>query len=211
MAGIVILTDVIAPDSIWVAGVTGKQKRRNRRGENIAGFKRINVLWSNTLRQYEFGTAPQTVAGWRAIEGLHEVTDGGAYGFLIKDPKDNRCELTESIVTLIDAPSHTYQLKKRYTSVGSAQYRDRTIRHVDASGFVLAISGTPTMSYTLAANTGVVTIASDPDPAVVTWSAPIYVPVHFTSDDIDWELVVAGISERRRMAGRSILLEEVRE
>jgi len=206
-----ILTDVIAPDSIWVAGVTGKQRRRNRRGENIAGFKKINILWSNTLREYDFGTAPQTVDGWRKIEGLHEVTDGGAYGFLIKDPKDQRCELTESIVTLIDAPSHTYQIHKRYTSIGSAQYRDRTIRHVQASSFILAINGTPTLSYTLAENTGVVTIASDPVASTVTWSGLFYVPVHFASDDIDWDLVVAGPPNSRQIAGSSILLEEVRE
>lgn len=211
MSSITVLSDVIAPNSLWSSGVRGKQMRRNSRVQVQSGEIAINVVWSRTLRQYEFGTVPLTVDQWRALEGLYEVTDAGAYGFLALDPKDCSAALTNGKATLISAPAHTYQLVKRYTSVGSSQTRDRVITRPLAAGFVLAISGTPTLSYTLDVAAGIVTIPADPSAANVTWSGQFYVPVHFDSDDIDWDLVVAGARDSRFMIGPNVVLMEVRE
>ena len=77
---ITVLSDVILPTSLLTSGVRGKQMRNNTRSEASNGSAIININWSKTLRQYELGCVPMTVAQWQALEGLHEVTEGGAYG-----------------------------------------------------------------------------------------------------------------------------------
>lgn len=208
---IIVLATVIAPNSLWSSGARGKQMRRNSRVEVQSGKSQINIGWSRTLRQYEIGTVPLTVAQWQALEGLHEVTEGGAYGFLLQDPKDCSATVAMGKATLISAPSTTYQLIKRYTSVGSALYKDRVITRPRASGFVVNISGAPTASYTLNVDTGVITIPAAPAAGNVTWSGVFYVPVHFASDQIDWDLAVAGAADSRLMAGPSVVLAEIPE
>lgn len=206
---ITVYADVIAPNSLWSAGVRGKQMRVNRRAQVASGEKLINVVQTVTRRQYEFGTVPLTVDQWQALEGLYEVTDAGAYGFLVQDPKDCTASHTTGKASLISSGAHTYQLFKRYTSVGSTRTKDRVITRPKAAGFVVSISGTPTASYTLDVDTGVITIPADPSAANVSWAGLFYVPVHFENDDIDWELVIAGGAAARYAAGPQVVLSEV--
>lgn len=208
---IVVLADVIAPNSLWSSGVRGKQIRRNLRAQIQSGEMQINVGWSRTLRQYEIGSVPLTVEQWQSLEGLHEVTEGGTYGFLLQDPKDSSVTDATGGATLVSAPAHTYQLVQRKTAAGSTREYDRIITRPRAAGFVLSISGAPTGSFTLDPNTGIVMIPADPAAVLITWSGVFYVPVHFESDEIDWELVRAGAADSRLMAGPSVLLTEVRE
>jgi uncharacterized protein (TIGR02217 family) len=208
---ITIYNDVIMPNTVISAGIAGKQVRNNTRTESLNGSAIININWTKTLRQYELGIVPMRIDQWQAIEGLHEVTDGGAYGFLMEDPKDGTVDDAHGMASLISAGSHTYQLFKRYTSIGSSRYKDRNITRPKASTFKLYISGVPSTSYTLNADTGVITIASDPSANTISWSGSFYVPVHFENDSIDWELVVAGQQDTRFLAGPSVVLMEVRE
>jgi len=59
--------------------------------------------------------------------------------------------------------------------------------------------------------TGVVTIPSAPSAATITWSGSFYVPVHFQSDEIDWDMVRSGPYDTRLLAGPTVTLSEVRE
>jgi len=207
-----VLADVIVPNSILSAGARGKQIRKNTRTTAFNGTEQINVDWSRTLRQYEFGFVPLTVDQWATIEGLHEVTEGGAYGMLLSDPKDQTCPITAGVATLISGT--TYQLHKRYTSAGSTRTKDRKITRPIATGFDIKVSGTSLTvgtQYTLNTVTGVVTIPSAPSAATITWSGSFYVPVHFLSDQIDWELVRSGPLDHRLMAGPNVTLMEVSE
>lgn len=208
---ITVYADVILPASVLSAGVRGRNKRRNTRTMAANGQGRINVDWSRTLRQYELGTVPMQLAAWQAIEGLHEVTEGGAYGFLMEDPKDSTASYSTGVVSAIT--STTFQLKKRYTSVGSTRTKDRTITRPKATPFAVKISGSveSPSNYSLNTATGVLTIAAAPSAANVTWEGAFYVPVHFANDDIDWELMVAGPADNRFLAGPSVVLDEVRE
>ena len=208
---IVVLSDVIAPNRLWSTRVRGKQIRRNQRVQVQSGEMQINVGWSRTLRQYEIGSIPLSVEQWQTLEGLHEVTEGGAYGFLLEDPKDSRVTDATGKATLIDAGAHTYQLVQRKTAAGSVRTHDRVITRPRAASFVLKISGTPTLTFTLNDETGVVTIPAGPAAASVTWSGTFYVPVHFEDDSIDWDLVRSGPADSRLMAGPSVLLTEIRE
>lgn len=213
MAGIVVLPDVIAPNSLWDSGVTGRQIRRNRRAENQAGFLNINVIWSNTRREFTFGNVPHTIETWKTLEGLYEVTDAGAYGFLLIDPKDPRATHETGRVSLLSS-TPTYQLLERFTFPGSSQERFRTIKYVNQSSFEVKINGvvqTVNVDYTGNPFTGVLQIlTSDPDPEDITWSGIIYTPVHFQSDEIEWELVVAGSEDQRYVRGPRVVLQEVK-
>ena len=102
-------------------------------------------------------------------------------------------------------------MHKRYTEPVSARTKDRSITRPQALGLVVSISGTPTLSYTLDATTGRLTIPAAPAAATVTWTGKFYVPVHFMADSIDWDLLAGGSSEKRLLAGPSVVLSEVRE
>jgi uncharacterized protein (TIGR02217 family) len=208
---ITVYTDVILPNSVLAGGVRGKQIRSNARTGARNGGMQINVNWARTLRQYELGVSPMTVEQWQAIEGLHEVTEGGAFGFLMPDPKDASASLANGRVSLVSGT--TYQLQKRYTSAGSTRTKDRKITRPIAADFVLQASGVTVAgaNYTLNTVTGRLTIPSAPAAATLTSSGSFYVPVHFASDEIDWELVRSGPMEARLMAGPSVTVMEVAE
>jgi uncharacterized protein (TIGR02217 family) len=206
---IIVLSDVLLPNSIISAGIRGKNMRMNSRVETDSGQRTINVVWTKTLRQYELGTVPLTLEQWQAIETLHEVTEGGAYGFLMEDPKDNT--VTNGVLTRTAAG--LFQLVKRYTETLSGRTKDRNITRPRSTGFVLYQSGVAMSSgsYTVNYNTGVVTIASNPDPATLSWSGKFLVPVHFMDDFIDWDLIAPGSPNQRFLSGPSVVLQEIRE
>lgn len=202
-----VLSDVILGNGVIAAGVRGKNMRLNSRVPVDSGYESINIIWSRTLRQYELGVVPLLPAQWQEIEALHEVTEGGAYGFLMEDPKDNTC--SSGVVTAIS--STVFQMYKRTTHSLSARTKDRLITRPRASGLIVKISGTPTLSYTIDATTGRLTIPAAPSAANVSWTGKFYVPVHFANDAIDWELVRGGANDTRLMAGPSVMVQEVRE
>ena len=209
---ITVYSDVILPTSIISAGARGKQIRSNSRATASNGAQQINVNWARTLRQYELGVVPLSVADWQTIEGLFEVTEGGAFGFLMLDPKDQKALITEGVATSLT--STTFQLYKTYTSAGSTRTKTRKITRPIATGFDIKVSGvslTVGTQYTLNAATGIVTIASAPSAATITWSGQFYVPVHFSNDEIDWDLVRSGPADTRLMAGPSVTVMEVAE
>lgn len=211
MSGIPILADVIAPNTLWSATVRGKLLRKNRRASNIGGFQQINVLWANSLRSWEFGTVPMPLSVWKTLQGLYEVTEAGASGFLLHDPQD--CVVTVDYGRAInyDSSDNTYRLIQQITSPGGTRTYDRTTTRPDANSFRLFVDEVEEVTYTLDDETGVLTIPSDPLYTSITWSGRTYVPVHFTDDEIDWDLVIAGPAEQRVFAGPRVMLEEVRE
>lgn len=209
---ITVYADVIMPYSVLAAGVRGRNMRRNVRTQAQNGTMQINVAWSRTLRQFELGTVPMKVEAWQAIEGLHEVTEGGAFGFLMEDPKDSSATFATGKALAIPSSTTTFQLVKRYTSAGSTRTKDRPItRPRGGSNFALKINGVLSGSYSLNTTTGIVTIGSAPSAGTITWEGGFYVPVHFSSDEIDWELTVAGNLDQRYLTGPSVVLVEVRE
>lgn len=205
-----VFSDVLLPNSIVSAGVSGKQLRLNSRVHADNGEESINVIWGQTLRQYTLGTVPLRVDQWQALETLHEITEGGAYGVLMEDPKDRT--VTNGVVTAT-VTAGAYQLYKRYLEPVSGRSKDRKITRPRLTGFAVAVSGVALTAdhYTLNVNTGVLTIASAPAANLVTWTGFFYVPVHFLDDSIDWTLMIAGAADTRFLCGPSVVLQEVRE
>ncbi len=307
---ITVLSDVLMPESVVSAGVRGKNMRNNTRSMSQSGFAHITQNWSRTLRQYELGFVPMSIAQWAAIEGLHEVTEGGAYGFLMRDPKDSAVGSSEGLLqgfttAAVGSAGSGYgvpvhKLYKRYTSTGGTRAKDRPITRPagtpalyrnslpvvvgSGAGQVAIDAGTGTVTFvadvsqavtsitagastviTFANTTGILaalgvggrvylsgvtgaaaaalnglshaitakdtgaftltistattglagaggTAAKYPQPSdALTWSGAFYVPVHFASDDLDWDIVRSGPADTRIVAGPQVLLMEVRE
>lgn len=304
---VMVLSNVVLPNGVLSAGVSGKQVRKNERVSLASGAMKTNVVWQSTLRRYDLSTVPLSVANWQTIEGLHETTHGGAYGFLMLDPKDCSTAATAGVLVpvmageLLGEPGFgygvpTYQLHKRIATAGSTRTYDRRITRpkspismlralspvtigggagnaaidydtgritfaADATSAVSSVTAGASTSvtlasalsglaiggrlwlegltgadsailnglshpitniagaiYTLGTNTTGKTITATgtgkkyPQPTeALNWSGMFYVPVQFESDEIDWDLVVAGHADSRMLAGSSVALVEVRE
>lgn len=208
---ITVFSDVLLPNSIVSAGVSGKQLRLNSRVQADNGQESINVIWGQTLRQYTLGTVPLRVDQWQALETLHEITEGGAYGFLMEDPKDRTAVLGAMQQPGVDAA--VMQLYKRYREPISGRYKDRKITRPRAATVQVFDSGVfvDPANYTINEVTGIVTFLSTRTAANLTWTGNFYVPVHFLDDSIDWNLEIAGPADARFLAGPSVVLQEVRE
>jgi uncharacterized protein (TIGR02217 family) len=208
---ITVLSDVVMPNSVISSGVRGKNMRQNARTQTEGGYQSINVGWNRSLRQYEIGTVPMLVSQWQAIEALFEITEGGAYGFLMEDPKDCVLPASDSAlgaVITVQAATPYLQLVKRYTDTKSGRTKDRPVTRPQVSTIKVFEDGMQ-VDAVVDPDTGRITGINDP--SAVTWTGRYYVPVHFVDDFIDWDLIAAGGIEQRYLAGPSVILQEVRE
>lgn len=174
---ITVLTDVILPESVIRAGVSGRNMRNNLRSMTLNGYANINVNWTKTLRQYEIGIAPMDLSTWHTIEGLHEVTEGGAYGFLMQDPKDKSVTSSDGLLypydsALVGSAGYgygipTYQLSKQYVAIGGTSAKIRSITRPIAAGLTVLMNSVaiaPSVDYA----TGIVTLAAISSQSIIS-------------------------------------------
>ncbi len=203
-----VYNDVILPTSLLAAGgVRGKSMRNNARASDQAGYQSVNRVWTRSLRQYELGTVPMPVEQWQALEGLYEVTDAGAYGFLLTDPKDSAVAATAGLLYPFNTallgtigvgygvPS--YKLHKRYTSAGSTRTKDRAITRPKATpiikrGGVTVTHGASPGNVSVNYDTGTVTFAADSSSTVTAVAVGATTNVTLTA-------ALAGVSVGERL------------
>lgn len=133
-----VLSDVIVPNSVLLAGLDGTNSRKNDRTKNPAGYASVNVVRDETLRAWQIATQPMFVGDLQAIVGLHEVTDAGAFGMLLEDPIDSvvtpaqgallgYMSGVESGVVGFGNGTPTYGFRKLYTAYGSTRKKARIV------------------------------------------------------------------------------------
>lgn len=306
---ITVYNDVVLPATVIEAsGVRGKLMRVNQRTQAPSGVKAVNIRQEKTLRQYEFGFVPMHYAVWQTLAGLFEVTDAGAYGFLLQDPTDITVSAAQGLLQPYTTTAvgtiglgygvPSYRMHKRYTTIGGTRTRDRRITRPQATPTLKRDAATVTLGASagnaaINYDTGLVTFVADTSQAItsltlgsslvvgfangtgmvaamsvgqrvylsgisgtagatlngnsyvvaskgatsltltvnatglsgsggtaakypqaseaLTWSGRLYVPVHFSNDDIEWNLVSAGSEEGRFYAGPSVVLDEIYE
>lgn len=169
MSQIVVLADVRIPDEFIQADMAGTLSRANDRTSVPAGFMSINVLRDITLRAWQVGVVPMLASEWEQIEAVYEVSDAGAYGVLLRDPKDSRVKSqaqgklqgfmlgVESGVVGYGNGGPRYGLRKVYAS--GSQLRARPITRPDVAASVLYRGGTP---VTIGAGAGNAAISAGP-------------------------------------------------
>lgn len=303
-----VFADVVMSEQVTAGGVRGRQIRKNTRVSSQNGAMKANIDWQDTLREYEVGYIPMLRQAWGEMEGLFEVTEGGAYGFLMTDPKDSQVDAgllqawSGAVLESTAGQGYgvpAYRLIKRITSTGTTRTKDRIITRpyaatvaragspvtegaspgnialdsdtgvvtfvadtsqaitsiavgastvltfADATGMVAAmavaqrvyltgVAGTAASvlngaSHAITAkDTGAFTLTIDTDTTglagtggtalkypqaseALTWSGRFYVPVHFSNDQLDWEILRSGSADSRLIAGPSVTLMEIRE
>ncbi len=157
-----ILDDVIFPDTLVAVAARGRKRWATAIATNQGGYETRNGLRVQPLREYELGMVPRTVAQWMAIDTLHDVVRGSLYGFLLKDPTNNACTVSDGLLRPLPASLSgslgttgagygvpNYRLLKRGTS--GARTHDRDIRKPVSTGFALYRNGSP---VTLGASAG---------------------------------------------------------
>lgn len=174
---ITVYNDVIVPCTVVAAGIRGRNMRSNTRVTTFNGQTQVNVNWNRTLRQYELGVIPMEIAQWAQIEAMHEVTEGGAFGMLLRDPKDDTVSATEGKLYAktegVNAGTigygygvPTYNTMKRYLVAGTSRYKDRFITR-PISTISVSKDGSPLTAgggagqFSVNYDTGTVTINDD--------------------------------------------------
>lgn len=173
---IVVLDDVIVPQQVIMAGITGRLTRQNDRTMNQGGYATANVVRDVTMREYTLGVKPMLLAAWEAMMGIYEATDAGAYGMLLEDPSD--AQVTGAQGALMGYMSGvefgavgrgngapTYGLRKLYTARGSTRTRARTVTRPRGVPAMLR-GGAPVVIGAAAGNAGL-----SAGPVVVTFVA----------------------------------------
>lgn len=202
-----VLGNLIMPNSVIAAGVRGKNMRMNSRSKTQGGFDSINVIWTKTLRQYEVGIAPMTIAQWEKLQGLHELTEGGAYGFLMEDPSDNQATtqqgylyptgLSDELILSDLGFSQKgygmprYQIRKYYTVLGSGLYALRDITRPKSSikifrdGVAVDINTSTPGSVEIDYETGIVIFVADYQQDIVSITTGSTTTINFISAGTD--------------------------
>lgn len=211
-----VLPTLVLRHKVWSGTLQGKLKFQNRRVPQVSGRISVNAMWETMLHEYDLSTIQLERADWQYIQAIHRITGGGHKGFLIEDPVDYKSTTAAADSTtsgvVVGLTSTTFQLYKRYTENVSTLYADRRITRPNSINFALYISGVlQTSGYTLDTATGIVTIASAPLAANVTWVGRFYVPVHFQSDVVDWNLEAPGPEDIRFYSGPNVVLQEILE
>jgi hypothetical protein len=166
---IVVYEDVIVPNNVILAGVVGRQKRENVRTRNQGGYATVNAVRDVTLREYQLGIAPMKVDAWQAIEGLYEITDAGAFGMLLEDPKDSSVTTAqgalqgymagvESGILGFGNGTPNYGIRKIYTASGSSRKAARAVTRLKGTASLLR-GGSP---VTIGVSAGNAAISAGP-------------------------------------------------
>ncbi len=174
-ARVPVLADVIFPDRIIAQGVAGKNSRVNERTRSQGGNPIVDEV-RGTLREYTAGLIPLSIADWALMEGLHEITGGGAYGMLLKDPKDQIVTAGAGMLRgfaggqLVGTAGQGYgvpivKMFQRKTAQGTSRFFDRRITRPQAGAAILRNGAPPPNSgpgsVTIDTTTGMVTFVAD--------------------------------------------------
>jgi uncharacterized protein (TIGR02217 family) len=152
-----------------------------------SGAEQRTAMWSYPLHQWDVSQGVKSATDFAAVRGFFLAAKGRLHGWRFKDWSDYTASHTgdeKGIVTALTAT--TFQAWKRYTSGSNTQ--DRKIVKPVTSTMEIKVSGIVT-AFTVDTTTGIVTIATAPAAANVTWSGEFDVPMRFDTDKLDARLI----------------------
>lgn len=148
--------------------------------------------WSYPRHAWDVSQGVKSQADFAVVRSFFMVARGRHHGWRFKDWADFSATHADGRVLALTAT--TFQLVKRYSAGAASQ--DRLIKKPVHGGTIeVKVSGVVT-AHTLDTTTGIVTIASAPAAANVTWAGEFDVPMRFDTDKLD-----ARIEARNRRAG----------
>ena len=144
------------------------------------------------LQRWDVSPGVKTQAAYGEVLAFFMVARGRQNRFRFRDPIDNTEAHGNASGVVSGITATTFQLVKRYSA--GAQTLDRPIRKPVSGSMEVRVSGAPlavnlwTLNYT----TGVLTIASAPAAATVTWVGSFDVPARFDIDYLPASTVARG-------------------
>ena len=174
-------------------GSSGGPERRTEIVTLVNGFEERNSPWAHSRRRYDAGAGMRSLDDFAALIAFFEARRGQLHGFRWKDWADYKTCLPSQSVSAMDQEigvgdglTTVFQLRKTYTSGGSAYTRD-LVKPV-AGSVKVAVAGvvqTLPAEFTVEEVRGIVTMNLPPAlGAVVTAGCEFDVPVRFDTDRI---------------------------
>ena len=174
-------------------GSSGGPERRTEIVTLVNGFEERNSPWTHSRRRYDAGAGMRSLDDFAALIAFFEARRGQLHGFRWKDWADYKTCLPSQSVSAMDQEigvgdglTTVFQLRKTYTSGGSAYTRD-LVKPV-AGSVKVAVAGvvqTLPAEFTVEEARGIVTLNLPPAlGAVVTAGCEFDVPVRFDTDRI---------------------------
>ena len=174
-------------------GSSGGPERRTEIVTLVNGFEERNSPWAHSRRRYDAGAGMRSLDDFAALIAFFEARRGQLHGFRWKDWADYKTCLPSHSVSALDQEigvgdglTTVFQLRKTYTSGGSAYTRD-LVKPV-AGSVKVAVAGvvqTLPAGFTVEEARGIVTLNLPPAlGAVVTAGCEFDVPVRFDTDRI---------------------------
>ena len=174
-------------------GSSGGPERRTEIVTLVNGFEERNSPWAHSRRRYDAGAGMRSLDDFAALIAFFEARRGQLHGFRWKDWADYKTCLPSQSVSAMDQEigvgdglTTVFQLRKTYTSGGSAYTRD-LVKPV-AGSVKVAVAGvvqTLPAEFTVEEARGIVTLNLPPAlGAVVTAGCELDVPVRFDTDRI---------------------------
>ena len=90
-----ILDDLIFPDEIIATAARGKRRRMTDMVTTEDGGTKTNAVWDRPFRSYDLGLVARPADQWETIATIHDICNGRARGFLLRDPIDSRVSTAE--------------------------------------------------------------------------------------------------------------------
>jgi uncharacterized protein (TIGR02217 family) len=173
-------------------GATGGPERRTDVVTTASGREERNSRWAHSRRRYNIGYGVKSIQDLQEVIHFFEGRRGKLHAFRFKDHTDFKSSAANATPSATDQVLGTgtgaqaaFQLVKHY----GAPSRDY-VRNISApvvGSVLIAVNAVTTTSFTLNAQTGLITFNAGSIPAngaVVTAGFEFDVPVRFDADEI---------------------------
>lgn len=176
--------------------------QRSVSGREIAVQDYANPIWNfkltfSFLRDFQVGAV---LSELRLLQNFYNEMQASGDTFLWEDRDDYT--VTDELIGVGDGSTTQFQLRRRLTTSGFAEYifAPNSITNVK-------LSGTPTASYSVNNETGILTLAVAPALAVsITASFTYYFRCRFIDDSVEFERFAHQFWSVKELRFRSVVL-----
>lgn len=157
--------------------------------------------WENARRRYDLKYVIRGYEDLLILRTFFLARRGAVNGFLFTDFADGNTtesaatkELNPNTLTtnldqdlgVGDGTTQQFQLKRKYVDSGGFEV-ERIIKYPVEGNVIIAIDGSPTTSFTVTLDTGVITFNIPPAlNAIITWGGDYFTPIRFDEGTDEW-------------------------
>lgn len=156
-----------------------------------SGHEKRNIEWARVRSAWDVSSGVKTKADMAEMIAFFYARQGRAHAFRFRDWSDYQLGSVSAPLTVAvgDGGTVAFPLVKRYTS--GAYYFARKITRPVVGSVVVTTNESPSRSYTVDYNTGIITFTTPPGSgATISAYGEFDVPVRFDQDELDIDQVI---------------------